>query len=203
MSNCFTHFLVFKITLDINWHAIWSKIDYFLTIQWVISTTLGKSVKSPFPIIGNCTFSENDTMLSPEDSKRYCYFIMATGDGSKKHYLLLSMAHNWQKWKRVFLTCPCHEIYRDEAAGLKKCKYTWKNYDLCEYVEFGAISWTRWFANQTSRLISDNKGWRCQGMHFHWISWKSKGFIFYLHNHVISLNSIHTTPKMVHAYFWP
>ena len=22
---------------------------------------------------------------------------------------------NWQKWKRVFLTCPCHEIYRDEA----------------------------------------------------------------------------------------
>ena len=25
---------------------------------------------------------------------------------------------NWQKWKRVFLTCPCHEIYRDEAVGL-------------------------------------------------------------------------------------
>ena len=35
-------------------------------------------------------------------------------------------AHNWQKWKRVFLTCPCHEIYRDEAVGLKSCKYTWK-----------------------------------------------------------------------------
>ena len=33
---------------------------------------------------------------------------------------------NWQKWKRVFLTCPCHEIYRDEAVGLKSCKYTWK-----------------------------------------------------------------------------
>ena len=28
-------------------------------------------------------------------------------------------AHNWQKWKRVFLTYPCHEIYRDEAVGLK------------------------------------------------------------------------------------
>ena len=36
------------------------------------------------------------------------------------------MAHNWQKWKRVFLTCPCHKIYRDEAVGLKICKYTWK-----------------------------------------------------------------------------
>ena len=35
-------------------------------------------------------------------------------------------AHNWQKWKRVFLTCPCHKIYRDETVGLKSCKYTWK-----------------------------------------------------------------------------
>ena len=34
--------------------------------------------------------------------------------------------HNWQKWKRVFLTCPRHEIYGDEAVGLKSCKYTWK-----------------------------------------------------------------------------
>ena len=35
-------------------------------------------------------------------------------------------AHNWQKWKTVFLTCPCHKIYRDEAVGLTSCKYTWK-----------------------------------------------------------------------------
>ena len=40
--------------------------------------------------------------------------------------VLLLTTHNWQKWKRVFLTCPCHEIYRDEAVGLKSCKYTWK-----------------------------------------------------------------------------
>ena len=40
------------------------------------------------------------------------------------HYL---MAHNWQKWKRVFLTCPCHEIYRVETVGLKSSNYTWKN----------------------------------------------------------------------------
>ena len=43
-------------------------------------------------------------------------------------------AHNWQKWKR-------HEIYRVEAGGLKNSNYTFKNYDFCEYVEFGAISW--------------------------------------------------------------
>ena len=41
----------------------------------------------------------------------------------KKRWLT---AHNWQKWKRVFLTCDCHEIYRDEAVGIKSCKYTWK-----------------------------------------------------------------------------
>ena len=33
---------------------------------------------------------------------------------------------NWQKWKRIFLTCHCHKIYRDEAVGLKSCKNTWK-----------------------------------------------------------------------------
>ena len=26
--------------------------------------------------------------------------------------------HNWQKWKRRFLICLCHEIYRVEAVGL-------------------------------------------------------------------------------------
>ena len=35
-------------------------------------------------------------------------------------------ARNWQKWKRVFLTCPWHRIYSDEAVGLKSYKYTWK-----------------------------------------------------------------------------
>ena len=46
-----------------------------------------------------------------------------------------------KKWKRVLLACPCHEIYRDEAVGLKKMQLYLKNYDFCEYVEFGAISW--------------------------------------------------------------
>ena len=61
---------------------------------------------------------------------------MHSGQRSK----LSLTAHNWQKWKRVFLTCPCHEIYRDKAVRLKSCKYTFKKYDSCEYVEFGAIS---------------------------------------------------------------
>ena len=43
------------------------------------------------------------------------------------NYIAVALtAHNWQKWKRVFLTCHCHKIYRDEAVGLKSCKNTWK-----------------------------------------------------------------------------
>ena len=50
-------------------------------------------------------------------------------------------AHNWQNWKSTFLTCPCHEIYRVKAFALKNYKLYLKNYDFCEYVKFGAISW--------------------------------------------------------------
>ena len=35
-------------------------------------------------------------------------------------------AHNWQKWKSTFLTCHCHEIYSEEAVGLKSSNYTLK-----------------------------------------------------------------------------
>ena len=56
-------------------------------------------------------------------------------------------AHNWQKWKRVFLTCPSHKIYRVEAFGLKSSNYTWKIMIFCEYVKFGAISWKIDFVN--------------------------------------------------------
>ena len=43
---------------------------------------------------------------------------------------------NWQKWKRVFLTFLCHKIYRDEAVGLKSCKYTWK---ITKFVKMGNL----------------------------------------------------------------
>ena len=31
-------------------------------------------------------------------------------------------------------------MYREEAVALKISNYTYKNYDFCEYVKFGAIS---------------------------------------------------------------
>ena len=37
-------------------------------------------------------------------------------------------AHNWQNWKRVFLSCYCHENDKVEAIGLENdnYSYTWK-----------------------------------------------------------------------------
>ena len=59
-----------------------------------------------------------DFLLSLKDLNSMCSF---------KHFWIKCLAvGNWQKWKRVFLTCPCHKIYRDEAVGFKSCKYTWK-----------------------------------------------------------------------------
>ena len=44
-------------------------------------------------------------------------------------------AHNWQKWKRIFLKCHFYKISRVEAIDLK---LYFKKY---EYVRFGAVSW--------------------------------------------------------------
>ena len=54
-----------------------------------------------------------------------CFWAYEIRGFSRKDKSVLT-AHNWQKWKRVFLTCSCHKICRDEAVGLKSCKYTWK-----------------------------------------------------------------------------
>ena len=57
------------------------------------------------------------------------------------HKMLNLTAHNWQKWQSTFRTYHCHEIYREEAVGLKKkIQLYLKNYDSCKYVKFGAIS---------------------------------------------------------------
>ena len=57
----------------------------------------------------------------------FSYFLWNIWLLISEHWLLNALTGgNWQKWKRVFLTCPCHNIYRDEAVGLKSCKNTWK-----------------------------------------------------------------------------
>ena len=56
----------------------------------------------------------------------YSGVIGKTDGGENVSFMFELTGGNWQKWKWVFLTCPFHEIYRDEAVGLKSCKNTWK-----------------------------------------------------------------------------
>ena len=61
------------------------------------------------------------------------FFVLTRPAGIQGHIfiknrirLIRLTAHNWQKWKRVFLSCPCNKMYRVEAVGLKSSNYTWK-----------------------------------------------------------------------------
>ena len=69
------------------------------------------------------TKTEWNCHLKPITFKLFLFFLQPP---SKEliMFVRVLMAHNWKKWKRVFLTCPCHKIYRDEAVGLKSFKYT-------------------------------------------------------------------------------
>ena len=54
---------------------------------------------------------------------KFVYFMVLKISLHKKYVLTV---HNWQNWKRVFLSCYWHEIYTVEAVDLKKYNYTWK-----------------------------------------------------------------------------
>ena len=60
---------------------------------------------------------------------------------------------NWQKWKRVFLTCPCHKIYRDEAVGLKSCKNTWKITIFVKMWNLGQYHENWYFVNNNTYIL--------------------------------------------------
>ena len=55
------------------------------------------------------------------------------------------MAHNWQKWKSILLTCPWHKIYRVEAVGLKSSNYTLKNYVFVWICEIWGNFMKNWY----------------------------------------------------------
>ena len=55
-----------------------------------------------------------------------CWWIQLCGNLKPCTAWMWLTAHNWQKWKSTFRTCHCHEIYREEAAGLKNSN--WKKF---------------------------------------------------------------------------
>ena len=101
-----------------SWHFVF---HFFRTLLFSSFSKLPFTTLSPTQIVlyrlGLKSFSPST--LRPVTT------LSSSTFSSKQRWTLLT-AHNWQKWKRVFLTYPRHEIYRDEAVGLKSRKYTWK-----------------------------------------------------------------------------
>ena len=123
-------FIVYSIHPTIKWAVNHLWVEYINR----------KLTKSCFPSCFPSTRFPMLAWLSEGTEKKslikwYWATPIAIFIGSSMHPTMLT-GGNWQKWKRVFLTCPFHKIYRDEAVGLKSCKYTWK---ITKFVKMGNL----------------------------------------------------------------
>ena len=90
-----------------------------------------------------------------------CHLITTYAFNKHHHWLwldlwLISKAHNWQKCKSTFLTCPCHKIYRAEAVGLKSSNYSlnvneWKFHSPIEWNSCKPLK-KEWFCTLNSKF---------------------------------------------------
>ena len=104
---------------DLSWEINTSFTEWHIIISWVFSLRVIQ------PTVRWHTFKTFYVCFH-----QFLFIIKTFRDS------WLLTGGNWQKWKRVFLTCPCHKIYRDEAVGLKSCKYTWK---ITKFVKMGNL----------------------------------------------------------------
>ena len=95
-----------KLKLMAYWPKSTMQYMYLFESSWIVNPQVNIKVK------------QKDIRHQRSDSAHSCTALSAVPKQLT--------GVNWQKWKRVFLTCPCHKIYRDEAVGLKSCKNTWK-----------------------------------------------------------------------------
>ena len=69
------------------------------------------------PTLERSTTLRSSSTVMPILKVIFIYVLLCTYVNLLLIHILLT-AHNWQKWKREFLTCPSHKIYRIEAVGL-------------------------------------------------------------------------------------
>ena len=109
------------------WHVLSESCFHWVNILSLCQLILTNNVNSLLFVNGNLI---HDLLKCEQSILQYWKVnkLLCKIDKHQAYTLFkyLLTAHNWQKWKRVFLTCPCHKIYKDEALGLKSCKYTWK-----------------------------------------------------------------------------
>ena len=102
----------------------WSVWIYFNYVS-----CLSKNQVPYFILDQGCDQLKLDSLLKEKQTNKQTKMHLESGFPICHKFetlIFLLTGGNYQEWKRVFLTCPCHEIYRDEAVGLKSCKNTWK-----------------------------------------------------------------------------
>ena len=116
----------------------YSRVDFYSSLEVNLSLYYGGVViiycnrvalkTTPPNVYGQITLnnSKERTEKSLRERNIHYYVTWATKLTLMMRRGCELTVHNLQKWKRVFLTCHCHKIYRDEAVGLKSYKYTWK-----------------------------------------------------------------------------
>ena len=133
------YFFIFASCESLRWFWPWSQVAHNrdngkgCKMMYFSSFTRYKSIKRPFDQ-GNIWKVPNKR--SPWSVKWISMnailpAIQYNNENRRHVSNSILTAHNWQKWKSTFITCQCHEIYMEEAVGLKSSNYTWKLWFLC------------------------------------------------------------------------
>ena len=111
-------------------------VEYEISTFFVnILKNRSKIKKMKKPLLENfilfLKINESHFLIKPN----FCYAAQEKLDGYHGYWWISRKPHNFTKicghhWIHlvflIFLTCPCHEIYRVEAVSLKNSNYTWK-----------------------------------------------------------------------------
>ena len=116
-----------------------NSIGFLRSLQWK-SVVFGWHVRKRWGLFGE-NITKSRTAIGSQKGGTWCrlWYVSAYPIPShhphKTYNVMIGLstqitvsltAHNWQKWKSAFLTCPSHKIYSEEAVGLKSSNYTLK-----------------------------------------------------------------------------
>ena len=92
--------------------------------------------------------NEEDMNQVKPSWQRQCSTVQYSTVQYRRLSILQLTAHNWQRWKSKFLTCPYRKIYRVEAVGLKMFNILLKLQFLCGCEIWGNFVKIWYFVNK-------------------------------------------------------
>ena len=121
MISCYFYFDNIKA---VNFHSSGETKVKILNIEYKVQmhVKIFTILEDKWSLKNNCIYDQEICQYADRSTRSV---VRWENEPGLKAFEIPLTSGNWQKWKRVFLTCPCHKIYRDEAVGLKSCKNTW------------------------------------------------------------------------------